>query len=226
MKIERYPHGGWEISLKGPDDDRRPHLMLIGFGWRVRARIPAWLHPAAQHVYGVSLHEDLFAIRYGRNPQWSMCSEDKRWSLFLPWTQWEHVRKSGYGQHGEWLFDEPKGRFMDTYAERQALSVSQYKARFRFSDYDGEVITASCAIEEREWRRGERWFKWLRWFSKPKVSRSLDLQFSSEVGHRKGSWKGGTIGHSIEMLPGELHESAFRRYCEKQKLTFIGATTP
>ena len=28
--------------------------------------------------------------------------------------------------------------------------------------------------------------------------------------------KGGTVGHSIDMLPGELHEAAFRRYCEKE----------
>jgi hypothetical protein len=56
------------------------------------------------------------------------------------------------------------------------------------------------------------------------VRRSLDLQFSAEVGKRKGSWKGGTIGHSIDMMPGELHEAAFRRYCAQQGLTFVGQT--
>ena len=52
-----------------------------------------------------------------------------------------------------------------------------------------------------------------------------------ETGREKGSWKGGTIGTSIEMLPGELHESAFRRYCDeehraksgKYRIKFIGA---
>lgn len=37
---------------------------------------------------------------------------------------------------------------------------------------------------------------------------------------RKGSWKGGTIGHSIEMPPGELHADAFRRYCAEHNMTF------
>ena len=35
------------------------------------------------------------------------------------------------------------------------------------------------------------------------------------------TWMGGAIGHSIDMLPGELHEAAFRRYCDQKGLTFI-----
>jgi hypothetical protein len=76
-------------------------------------------------------------------------------------------------------------------------------------------------IQEREWLRGVKAFRWLSRFFYPKIRRSLNLEFHKEVGPRKGSWKGGTIGHSIEMLPGELHEAAFRRYCEKNNMTFI-----
>ena len=55
----------------------------------------------------------------------------------------------------------------------------------------------------------------------------------SSGGPEKGSWKGGTMGHGIDMVAGELHESAFRRYCETEqqarygktfRLTFIGGT--
>ena len=45
---------------------------------------------------------------------------------------------------------------------------------------------------------------------------------AGETGKRKGSWKGGTIGHSIGMEPGELHESAFRRYCTEHNMVFGG----
>ena len=101
---------------------------------------------------------------------------------------------------------------------------------FQFEDYDGEIITATSLIEERQWEFGEGYFKWLSWFRKPKIIRSLDLQFSEEVGPEKGSWKGGTVGHGIDMLPGEMHEQAFRRYCDKEhssksgkfKLKYIG----
>lgn len=58
------------------------------------------------------------------------------------------------------------------------------------------------------------------------LRRSLDIRFSGETGHRKGSWKGGTVGHSINMLPGELHEAAFHRYCTEHEMTFIGEAAP
>jgi hypothetical protein len=91
---------------------------------------------------------------------------------------------------------------------------------FAFKDFDGEELTAKTKIEERQWELGTGWFKWLSIFHKPIIQRSLDIDFSNETGRRKGSWKGGTVGHSIEMLPGELHASAFRRYCAEHEMTF------
>src|SRR3546814_5855436 len=82
----------------------------------------------------------------------------------------------------------------------------------------------TCALpilEESEWKRGKGIFR-LLYIGRNRVGRSLDLRFSSEVGKRKGSWKGGTVGHSVDVLPGELHEAAFKRYCEKEGLTFVG----
>ncbi len=95
---------------------------------------------------------------------------------------------------------------------------------FGFSDYDGEALTAVTRIEEREWQRGVRWCRFLSLFWPAKIRRSLDIQFSGETGKRKGSWKGGTIGHSIDMLPGELHEAAFGRYCAAHGMTFVSPT--
>ena len=74
-------------------------------------------------------------------------------------------------------------------------------------------------------------FAWLSIFRRAKIRRSLSLTFSEEVGPEKGSWKGGLMGTGIEMLPGELHEAAFRRYCEQEHrgkggkycIKFIGA---
>lgn len=54
-----------------------------------------------------------------------------------------------------------------------------------------------------------------------KISRCLSLQFSKETGKEKGSWKGGTVGHAIEMLPNEMHKSAFQRYCAQHEMKFI-----
>ena len=131
------------------------------------------------------------------------------------------VRFSLYGEHGEHVWSQHGvQRGMGAYDEQRKATDTLKKVVFNFSDFDGEEIQASTHIEEREWKRGVKWFKWLSWFCKPKVRRSLDIKFSKETGPRKGSWKGGTIGHSIDMLPGELHEAAFRRYCKENKMTF------
>jgi hypothetical protein len=111
-----------------------------------------------------------------------------------------------------------------------AIEESCPKVHFGFEDYDGELIIATCNVEEREWLFGTGWFKWLSLFRAPKIRRSLNLQFSAEVGPQKKSWKGGTVGHGIDMREGETPEQAFRRYCEMDherkgkhfKLRFIG----
>ncbi len=154
-------------------------------------------------------------------------STTQNWCKFLPWTEWRHVRRSLYDLGGAHYWTEPKGlRYdHDAYLVRKAAEDGCHSVTFGFTDYDGEALTARTRIEEREWRFGDGWFKWLSVFRKPIISRSLDIGFSGETGERKGSWKGGTVGHSIDMEPGELHESAFRRYCAKHDMVFGGEAT-
>lgn len=165
----------------------------------------------------------------------------QHWSCFTPWNNWRHVRRSMYGLMGEHYWTEPEHvRYVlagatvteqgMTWEDKRKIEDACPTRTFRFLDFDGEIIDCKTRIEEREWQCGTGWFKWLGKLKMPIIHRSLDLDFSKEIGRRKGSWKGGTTGHSIEMLPGELHESAFRRYCEgedtrggkKRDMTFMG----
>ena len=164
--------------------------------------------------YGFSINDGHFNIYYGRTGGSSCDSSiEQRWSCFLPWTQWRHVRHSLYGLAGEHVYTEPEGRDWEAY---QAAKDACPTVSFSIEDFDGEKIVATTMIEEREWHFGTGWFKWLSWFCRPKIRRSLDIRFSGETGPEKGSWKGGTIGTGIDMLPGEDHEAAFRRYCDEQ----------
>jgi hypothetical protein len=86
------------------------------------------------------------------------------------------------------------------------------KIKFRFNDFDGEEIVATCHISEMRHEHGTGWFKWLKYFVKPLITRRLDLEFSKEIGYEKGSWKGGTMGHSVEIEYGEDPLQAFIRY--------------
>ena len=139
---------------------------------------------------------------------------DRTWSCFLPWTDWRHVRHSYYGLAGEHVADAPEmgiGKAWDAYRRIEEAVPTR---KFLFLDYDGCEIIATTKIEEREWRLGAGKFKWLSWFRRPIVHRSLSIDLADEMGPEKGSWKGGLIGTSIRMLPGELHEAAFRRFCD------------
>ena len=188
-----------------------------------------WYYDVTRREFGFSFHGGgghdsvLFSVHYGRQTMDS--SSEKSWGKFLPWTCWRHVRHSLYGLDGELFLHLPQRRFGDpgAWEEHHRLEESCPTQTFAFRDFDGEELTATTKIEEREWKLGEGWFKWLSLFRKPKIRRSLDIHFSGETGKRKGSWKGGTIGHSIDMQPGELHEAAFRRYCTENGMQFQGA---
>lgn len=186
-----------------------------------------------RRAYGFSLAEDGFLMVF-HGAQTFDSSTDHVWGKFLPWTQWRHVRRSFYGLNGEhfatlqdagkrWPSDQDE--WQRRWDRERAIRDAVPTAAFVFDDFDGERITATTRIEESEWRFGTGWFKWLSLFRKPRIDRSLDIQFSAETGSRKGSWKGGTVGHSITMLPGELHEAAFRRYCAEHDMTFVGPSS-
>lgn len=203
------------------EEDVNNQLTMYCFGYCFRIYLPNILKPiiidngsykeAFAREYGFSYCDTFFQLFLGAQTHDSETT--KSWSCFVPWKSWRFVRHSLYDQHGNLFYQQlnNQGGFNILYEQRQTCPP----VNFQFEDYDGKVIIATTRIEEREWLKGEKWCKWLSWFNKPKVVRSLDIQFSEEVGREKGSWKGGTIGHSIDMLPGELHQQAFKRYCDK-----------
>lgn len=173
-----------------------------------------WYWDIDPRQYGFSLSDGHLSVYYGRTGGACMDSSiQQQWGCFLPWTQWRHVRHSLYGLSGEHVYTEPQGRAWEAY---QAAKDACPTVKFSIEDFDGEKIIATTMIEKSEWHFGTGWFKWLSWFCRPKICRCLDIRFSGETGPEKGSWKGGTVGTGIDMLPGEDHEAAFRRYCNEQ----------
>lgn len=235
------------IVLGSGDGDDYPgcRLRISGFGHTLIIALPPIIKPWQRWVdtsrhewaserggywdtgareYGFTISNGHLSVGLGRVTNDS--STEQRWGCFLPWTQWRHVRHSLYDVDGEHYFDEPQGawRLGGDWADIRAIVDGCPSVTFAFDDFDGERITASTRIEEREWRFGTGWFKWLSLFRRRKIKRSLDISFAKETGPHKGSWKGGTTGHAIDMLPGEMHEAAFRRYCAEHQMTFVGAS--
>jgi hypothetical protein len=247
---ERTGYRPLAIILGSGDGDDYPgcRLRVSAFGHTLIAALPALIKPwrrwvdtsghewssarggywqAGEREYGFSVSDGYLSVALGRVTHDS--STEQRWGYFLPWTQWRHVRRSFYGLNGEHVADMPQwgGRparvdWQVRHAEEARIKDSVPTATFAFKDFDGEALTATTRIEEREWRRGTGWWRWLSLVWPKRVERYIDIQFSGETGKRKGSWKGGTIGHSGPVAPGDLHERAFRRYCAEHGMTFVG----
>lgn len=193
-----------------------------------------WYYKVYPRVYGFSLHNmgagyDFFQLFYGIKSHDS--STEQSWSRHLDWKMWDCVRSSVYNPDGTHFATEERGGGSEKFFEFCRIKEKCPTSKFLIEDYDGKKIVATCMVEEREWHRGTGWFKCLKYFYPAKIRRSLDIDFSEEVGPEKGSWKGGMMGHGIDMLKDETPIEAFKRYCnlekcakysEKYKIKFLG----
>lgn len=177
-----------------------------------------WNH--IRKEYGFTISEGALHLHYGIQPG-SWCRDDPENSdhtkvVWIPWQNKRHVRRSFYDvvnqSHLKSFYDVDKIPGISMYDKEREFQESLRHLTATFNDFDGEEIIAKLHIEEREWRHGIGAFKWLSWFVKPTIQRSLMIDFNKETGYEKGTWKGGTIGHSIEMMKGESAQSAFNRY--------------
>lgn len=186
--------------------------------------------------FGFTFSDKTLHIHHG--PQTHDSTTTKSKVFFLPWLNWEYRGINFYGLDGE-LFDTltqadeirlRKEAWEEAWQHREKMLAEVPKVAFEVEDFDGERIVCTTHIEERYYTFGTGRFQWLRWIVKPRAYKGLALEFDKEVGPEKGSWKGGLRGTGIEMLPGELHEAAMRRYCEqehrdksgKYRIKFIG----
>lgn len=172
-----------------------------------------WYEEVFPCEYGAYTSEGTLHVHYGAQTHSS--DTDKNKCFFLPWRNCRFIRLTFYDLQGQHFWTE-RDNERAAWAASTAVKDACPKAVFELEDFDGQKITATTHIEEREWKFGTGLFRWLSWFRKRQIVRSLMLEFSAEVGPEKGSWKGGTTGSSIDMLPGELHDAAFVRYCEKE----------
>lgn len=175
--------------------------------------------------YGISTFENSLHIHYGIQPGcWSKSdpkNSDHTFVWFIPWLNQRFVRKSYYDAFTQihlktfWEKDRIKARKdgFSSWQKEYDFEDKEYKHMLvKFKDFDNEEVTAKCRVEEMEWRWGTGFFKWLSLFRKPFIRRTLWISFDKETGYEKGSWKGGTIGQGIDILPGETAEDAFTRY--------------
>lgn len=87
-----------------------------------------------------------------------------------------------------------------------ATWVKEYP--YTYTTRQGVEQRAVCTVwHERSKRRPH----WLRWFPVGKWEEGITFRFSEEMGTQAGSWKGGVVGASQSMFPGETVDQCVAR---------------
>lgn len=150
--------------------------------------------------YGVYHLEDSFVV----------CTGDEGKYIYYPWSYKWH-RTSYLLKNGNWIHESKKhpipDRWDDSFKEKLWSEVYPYTNVCESGTIDN--VNALVRVEERQWRM--RWLPFIR-----RTEKTIDVNFSSEVGRGKGSWKGGVVGCGWVMKKGESPLDALRRM-EKER---------
>lgn len=186
------------MLIHSNDDDQGDRLLNVALGFG-QAFIPLGIVPqeyqrGEEPSWGIDMYRE-FGIRLS----WGRWSRSWDWPFRLETLSWEYEAGDG-----TWR-DVRAGEDRDAKAETHPYS---------YTLDSGEIQELEATIYRQRWVIGRRILHRLGW---PKIHKhSIDIRFSAEVGERAGSWKGGCIGCSYDMLPGETPEETLRRM-ERQR---------
>ena len=133
-----------------------------------------------------------------------ICRGSKTKFIHMPW-QYDHMNDKHMVQleDGSW---EPYRPSWHSDGEDSRF-IQEFEYKYVLKNNVTQLRLAKVYVDRREWRRKCLWY--IPWFAKKR--QSLNVEFSSEVGERTGSWKGGVIGCGTDMKKGETAEQALRR---------------
>ena len=210
--------------------DNRPRINFDLFFFSLAIILPfknKWTDECDPPKWGIAIHNNTFWIyrggkgnSNGGNKWWTwnfpfvtkdwvrtsiLLSTDTRQNKFLrifnkefvPVETWEHETKG-----------HRKNFYNAEWKQKQKSWTYDYT-----DSYDGEIISTTIYVKEREWR--PKWLKWTKLFRT--VDKSIDVHFSKECGKGKGSYKGGTLGCDYIMLPNEKPLDCLKRMEKERK---------
>lgn len=158
-------------------------------------RVPLWVRaPSIGECfvsYGVSWFEGSLHFKW----------RERSKVLYAPWRMWKFWRETAWDKHGEPIY-----RYANDFGVHLRNNPNVYKEThpYRYvSLHNGEVQIVNATIWGNEWEWRMPWCPLIRM-----RRRSIDVEFSDEVGPGRGSWKGGVIGCSWDWKRGlTLHEA-------------------
>lgn len=157
--------------------------------------------------WGISIYEGDLVLERGR---WS-----KRFTL-NPF-RWDGYERARLRADGEWDSTEswtPEGKEVEWYSEEWPYAIAGKPCLRNYGDEPRSMkidlwdAQATCHIE-----RTIRTRRWLSFWKR--VEYWVEFRLDAEVGHGTGSWKGGTMGFSERIWPGDSVEDVVRRAASK-----------
>lgn len=216
------PKAGFEFVLnRGTYFDQR-WAINIAIGWgkfMIRSPLKTKLAKGCDPPrYGFAIHNGTFWIYKGGKYDESIgqCVGNDQWITWdLPFFT--------YIFDGHWIREKRQindrdvigdWRKVDTDAHLYRKDLAYVEAHpFTYILNNGTIQnrTATCTIEKRKWHR--KWFPFLTL-----TKQVIDIEFDEEVGERSGSWKGGIVGMSHDLLPNERIQTCLDRLKRERTL--------
>jgi hypothetical protein len=201
--------------------------LCAGFGWwsliflpfLVTGYLPVYIHLPIRSKYDECDPPQYgFYLYHGAGDNkffdslW-ICRGEKTKCVNMPWS-WQWVRTSMLLKDGTYAH-ETKGCRMDFWHEQwKPLRWSEtHKYTYKLNDGTVQEVNATITVKEREWR----WRGLTGWRFPGRISRSIEIDFSSEVGEETGSWKGGCTGCGYTLRENELPVHCLRRMEKERK---------
>lgn len=160
--------------------------------------------------YGIAIHNDTLWLYIGGEFDESIgqCTKNDQWKTWdLPFFS--------YKFDGHWIQNKDRKWTLvenEAYLYRKDQAYTEVHP-FTYTLKSGTIQerTATCTVEKRKWHR--KWFPFLA-----RVQEVIDIEFNDEVGERSGSWKGGTIAMTHELLPNESIADCLTRMKQERTL--------
>lgn len=203
-------HSLWALLLL-------PFILFFGWGsLYIHLPIRTGIQDCDSATWGINYHNNKIWIYIGGAGNFD---GGRKWLTFtmpwdLTWIRTSTLMKDGY----DW-FHETEGNRKIWNGDESVIGSYEWVNKNRWQEthpyidkFDNTVVNATICVMEMEWR--PLWFKWTKLFAK--VRRSIDIEFDKEVGKRKSSWKGGTLGCGYELLPNETPAECLKRM-EKER---------
>lgn len=189
--------------------DNRPRINFDLFIFSLEIILPIanrWINECDPPKWGIAYHnQTLWIYRGGKGNDYG---GNKWWTFYSPFSyQW--IRTSALRKDGSWEH-ERRGDRKEFYKDQSGSNIlwrEQYPYTYKLKS--GELQHVTATVEVREYEHRPHWFRWLSLTRK--VSRSINVNFDAEIGEESGSYKGGVIGTSHNMLPNETALECLRR---------------